>query len=34
MERKHRVRLPPCPDYDIAGTETWLADMAREGWLL
>ena len=34
MERKHLIRLPPCPDYDIAGTETWLADMAREGWLL
>ena len=34
MERKHLIRLPPCPDYDIAGTETWLEDMAREGWLL
>jgi len=34
MARKHLIRFPPCPDYDVAGTESWLEDMAREGWLL
>ena len=34
MERKRLCRLPPCPDYDVEGTESWLEDMAREGWLL
>lgn len=34
MERKRLYRLPPCPDYDVEGTESWLEDMAREGWLL
>lgn len=24
-------RLPPCPDYDIEGTESWLTDLAAEG---
>ena len=27
-------RLPPCPDYDIEGTESWLEDMALEGLFL
>lgn len=22
-------RIPPCPDYDIRGTEKWLEDMAQ-----
>ena len=30
--KKRRVyRLPPCPAYDVEGTESWLSDMAREG---
>ena len=28
---KTALRLPPCPVYDVEGTESWLADMAREG---
>lgn len=31
---KKCYRLPPCPPYDVEGTESWLCDMAREGWLL
>ena len=27
-------RLPPCPAYDVAGTEGWLEEMARRGWFL
>lgn len=27
-------RLPPCPDCDIEGNQSWLEDMARQGWLL
>ena len=27
-------RLPPCPDYDIEGTESWLENMALEGLFL
>ena len=27
-------RLPPCPDYDMAGVESWLEDLAKEGLLL
>ena len=27
-------RLPPCPSYDVEGTEAWLTDLAREGLLL
>lgn len=34
MERRQRFRLPPCPDYDVEGTESWLEDMAQAGWLL
>ena len=33
-ERKRRWILAPCPVYDVEGTEKWLAQMAREGWLL
>ena len=28
------VRFPPCPAYDIEGTESWLQDMAAEGYFL
>ena len=31
---KRSYRLPPCPVYDVAGTETWLSDLARDGLLL
>lgn len=31
---KKSYRLPPCPPYDVEGTESWLSDMAQEGWLL
>ena len=27
-------RLPPCPPYDVEGTESWLNDMAHDGWIL
>ena len=27
-------RFPPCPAYDIEGTESWLQDMAARGWML
>ena len=27
-------RIPPCPDYDIRGTEKWLEDMALKGCVL
>lgn len=27
-------RLPPCPDYDIRGTEHWLEEMAAKGYRL
>ncbi|MBQ6059272.1 MAG: DUF2812 domain-containing protein [Clostridia bacterium] len=27
-------RLPPCPAYDVEGTESWLTDMAAQGWML
>lgn len=34
-EKGRRVyRLAPCPRYDVAGMESWLADMALEGKLL
>lgn len=32
--RNYKACLPPCPDYDIAGTESWLAEMAASGWQL
>ena len=31
---KHVWRLPPCPDYDVEGTESWLTDMAAQGFHL
>ncbi len=35
MEKKIRKWvLPPCPSYDVEGTESWLTDMASEGWML
>ena len=34
MDKKRTYRLPPCPDYDVEGTESWLEEMAAEGWQL
>ncbi len=32
---KDRIwRLPPCPPYDVEGMESWLSDMAAQGWKL
>lgn len=31
---RHRYRLPPCPAYDVEGTESWLQSMAAEGYRL
>lgn len=31
---KHVYRIPPCPSYDIEGMESWLSDMAAEGFVL
>lgn len=32
MKTKSRLyKLPPCPDYDVEGTESWLGDMAANG---
>lgn len=32
MKKKNRIyKLPPCPDYDVEGTESWLSDMAANG---
>ena len=33
-ERTRTWRLPPCPPYDVEGTESWLYDMALQGWML
>lgn len=34
-ENARRIyRLPPCPAYDIPGIESWLEDMAKDGWLV
>jgi hypothetical protein len=35
-EKKSRTihRLPPCPSYDVEGTESWLSHMAEEGFHL
>ncbi len=30
----HCYRRPPCPQYDIPGTQRWLEEMAGEGWIL
>ena len=32
--RRCRIVLPPCPSYDVEGTESWLSDMERAGWRL
>lgn len=32
--RTRTGRLPPCPPYDVEGTERWLGDMAAQGWRL
>ena len=35
MKEQARIcRLPPCPPYDVEGTESWLSDMAAQGWML
>ena len=34
IEWKKRFCLPPCPDWDVRGTETWLTEMAARGWHL
>lgn len=31
---KHIHRLPPCPVYDVEAFQSWLSDMARQGYLL
>lgn len=33
-ERTRTWRFPPCPPYDVEGTESWLCDMAFQGWML
>lgn len=33
-EKKTIHRLAPCPNYDVERLESWLQDMAKEGWLL
>ena len=33
-KRKRVFKMAPCPDYDIAGMEQWLADMAAQGYML
>lgn len=33
-ELKTVYRYPPCPDYDVEATESWLADMAEKGLVL
>lgn len=33
-KRKSTYRLPPCPSYDIEGTESWLESMAQRGLFL
>lgn len=33
--KQRRIRrIAPCPRYDVEKIESWLQDMAREGWLL
>ncbi|WP_324824963.1 DUF2812 domain-containing protein [Sinanaerobacter sp. ZZT-01] len=34
QRKKYTYRLPPCPNYDVEGTESWLSDMAKKGFLL
>lgn len=33
-EKKYTYHLPPCPDYDVEGIESWLGDMAADGLFL
>lgn len=35
MQKLKRIRrLAPCPAYDVEKIESWLSDMAKEGWAL
>ena len=34
MKQRKIRRLAPCPAYDVEKIESWLADMAKEGWIL
>lgn len=34
VEPRYAYRLPPCPAYDMEGTESWLAAMAERGFVL
>ncbi len=34
VKNRHIYRLPPCPAYDVEGMESWLSDMAQQGWFL
>lgn len=34
MEKETMRRLVPWPVYDVTGTESWLEEMAKKGWLL
>lgn len=33
-EKQYIHRICPCHNYDIEGIQTWLEDMAKEGWIL
>ena len=33
-EPRYAYRLPPCPAYDVEGTESWLSEMAKKGFVL
>ena len=33
-EKRRQYCLFPCPDYDVAGMEGWLEEMAQRGWFL
>lgn len=35
-EKKRKIihRYPPCPSYDVEGIQSWLTDMAKDGYLL
>jgi len=34
MRQRRIRRLAPCPAYDVERIESWLTDMAKEGWIL
>lgn len=34
MKQQRIRRLAPCPAYDVEKIESWLSDMAKEGWIL